>query len=62
MFSKNKRRPSMNNIDTEKFLKDFYSLDVADQIFLADMIHKLSEKEITSEEFSRELNARKYND
>lgn len=52
----------MNNIDTEKFLKDFYSLDVADQIFLADMIHKLSEREITSEEFSRELNARKYND
>ena len=53
---------TMDNIDTEKFLEDFYSLNVADQIFLADMIHKLSEKEITSEEFSRELNARKHND
>ena len=51
----------MNNIDTEKFLEDFYSLNVADQIFLADMIHKLSAKEITSEEFSKELNAQKYN-
>lgn len=50
----------MNNIDTEKLLEDFYSLDVADQIFLADLVHRLSEKEITSEEFSRELNARKY--
>ena len=52
----------MDNIDTEKFLEDFYSLNVADQIFLANMIHKLSSKEITSEEFSRELNARKHND